>query len=262
MAPWRAVVGAAGQGDLELARQPGAQRRAEEVPRHRLAVGRDVEGRPAADARVGARRDVADRVRAGLAGGEPGVGHLAHEGPHVLGLHEVELEVLPRGDVPVAPRVHVRALRQHAELRPADNSLGDLHPDHVDAVLALAVDPAGETVLAILLGADFTALELLEHGDELGGFGGIAEAGAFTRHGWACGCRHGGTSRGKNGKARHLGRGRAFEGVQFRAGLMRRTGARNPPRDTRHTNTHSGSRPRRCSGCPWGGRGKRAREAW
>ena len=59
----------------------------------------------------------------------------------LLELDEVELDVLPGGDVAPAPRVGLGDVGQHVELLGGDRAVGHLDPHHlVVAALALAVD--------------------------------------------------------------------------------------------------------------------------
>ena len=63
---------------------------------------------------------------------------------------EVELEVLARRHVAEAARAAGRDVGERAELRGAGDALRELHPQHVDAVLALAVRAARDAVGAPL----------------------------------------------------------------------------------------------------------------
>jgi hypothetical protein len=96
--------------------------------------------------------------------------------PHHLGdvlqLHEVELDVLPGGDVAPAPGVVVGDLRHQVELMGEQPAVGDLDPHHlVVAALALAVDPVvqPEDAEGVLL--DLTGQVAGEDRVELGGIG-------------------------------------------------------------------------------------------
>ena len=109
-------VAAAGERDLELAAEVLRVGVAEQEIRRRLGVGRDVERLRAADAGDRASRDVADRVAAGLAGGDADGGQAAHDGGRVFDVDEVELEVLARGDVGDRVGVFLGELGQHFQL--------------------------------------------------------------------------------------------------------------------------------------------------
>ena len=104
-------------------------------------VGRDVEELALGDPGPRVAGDVADRVAAALAGGEPGVADQPDELGRVGQRHVVDLDVLAGGDVALAQR------------RPALDRLGEgvhllgghaaerqLDADHLDVRLALAVD--------------------------------------------------------------------------------------------------------------------------
>ena len=128
------VLPAAGERDLELAAEVLRVGMAEQEAHDRLRVGRDVEGLVAADAGERAGGDVAHRVAAGLAGGDADRGQAAHDVRRVLDVDEVELEVLPRGDVADAVGVllgevgqDVHLLRRHA----AEGDLDALHAGRV-----------------------------------------------------------------------------------------------------------------------------------
>ena len=93
---------------LNLRGRRARERVTQEVAHERLRVRRDVEGRARAHLGQLARRHVAYRVAAGLARRQPHVVEAAHDAVSRLGhLHEVELDVLPRRDVPEAARVLV-----------------------------------------------------------------------------------------------------------------------------------------------------------
>src|SRR5262249_25221646 len=74
----RGVLGAALEGDLELAGQRGREGMAEEKARERLGVGRHVERLLGGNSGPRAGRDVAHGVAAGLAGREAGFGQPPH----------------------------------------------------------------------------------------------------------------------------------------------------------------------------------------
>ena len=95
----RVVLAASLPGDLELSRQRCAQRMPEQVTRQRFGVRHRIEDFVGRHAAVGTGGDVADRIAAGLAGRESRVPEPPHRGLDVVELHEVELEILARGDV-------------------------------------------------------------------------------------------------------------------------------------------------------------------
>ncbi len=172
----RVVLGAAFEPDLELARQLRAQRLAQQVARERLGVGRHVERLVRRDAGVRARRDVADGAAAGLARREPGLGEPPHHRLDVVELQEVELDVLPRRDVPEAARVALGDVRERLELRPVEDALRDLDPQHLRvARLPLAVRPAHQAEGPPLVGRQLAALVGVERADELVDLGLVRE---------------------------------------------------------------------------------------
>ena len=71
----------------------------QEIAGDRVAVGRHVEELVAGHAGVRARRDVAHRVAAGLARRDAAVGEHPLCQLDLVQLDEMELDVLPRGDV-------------------------------------------------------------------------------------------------------------------------------------------------------------------
>ena len=167
MAAQRVILGATLERDLELARQPVGKRMAEEIARHRLGVRRDIEDLGVLHARVRAGGDVADRVAARLARGEPGRGEVAHHRFGVLQQDEVELDVLPRRDVAEPARVLRAGVGEGAHLRAGHDPLRNLDPHHLDVVLPLAVGAAHQAELPPRFGGQLAALVLFELVDEL-----------------------------------------------------------------------------------------------
>ena len=161
------VPAASAEGDLELAGQRRGERPAQQVPRHRLGIGRAVERFQRRGAGIGTGGHVADGVAARLAGGESGIGEHSQRIVGFRQVHEVELHVLPRGDVPAADGVPLRDVSQRAQLRRREDALGDLDAHHHRvAFLPLAVDAVHQAELLPRIGGDLAALELAQHGDE------------------------------------------------------------------------------------------------
>ena len=126
---------------LHLARHQLGDRVADEVADVGHRVGRDVEELALGDPCPGIAGDVADRVAAALAGGEPGVGDLADELRRVRERHVVDLDVLARGDVALAQRgVVLDRVREGLHLLGGDAAQRQLDADHLHVGLALAVD--------------------------------------------------------------------------------------------------------------------------
>ena len=162
------ILGASFEGDLELARQRGAEAMSQEEPRQRFGVRGDVEPLGGRDARVGARGDVAHRVAARLARGESGLGEPPHRRLGVVQLDEVKLDVLARGDVAEAPRIALADLRQGRELIARQDALRHLDSQHLRVGrLPLAVRPAHEPEGAPLVRRQLAALVALERRHEL-----------------------------------------------------------------------------------------------
>ena len=104
---------------------------AQQIPRQRLGVRRDVEPLVGGDAGVRARGDVPHRVAARLARRHPGVGEPAHRRLDVVQLHEVELDVLPGRDVAEAARVPLADVGERVELLGGQDALRDLDAQHL-----------------------------------------------------------------------------------------------------------------------------------
>ena len=136
-----AVRRAAAEVDLELAGEALGERVAQEPPVGGLGPRRDVEDLERARAGEVAAGHVADGVAARLAAREA---HRCQPTQHlgrVAQLDEVELRVLPGGEVAPAPGVLLGDRREHLELLRVQAAVGDLHPHHlVGAALALSVD--------------------------------------------------------------------------------------------------------------------------
>ena len=134
-----AVVLASGEADLELPGQILVHRVAKEKAGRRLRIRRDIEGLLGGDARVRAGDHVAHRVPAGLASGEAYLRQSPERGHQRLRLHEVKLDVLAGGDVSKPPGGLLGQFGQTFELSPGEAAPRDLHPNHVDAFLPLAI---------------------------------------------------------------------------------------------------------------------------
>ena len=162
------IRGAAFERDLELARQRRAERMAEQETGERLGVGRDIEALVGGDARVRAGRDVANRVAARLPRGHAGIGEAVHRQLDVVQLDEVELDVLPRGDVPEPARVTLADVGERLELVRGQHALRNLHPQHLGVFrLPLTVGAADQPEGTPLIGRHLAALVALERRHEL-----------------------------------------------------------------------------------------------
>ena len=162
------IVRAALEGNLELARQRRAERMAEQIARQGFGVRRDVERLVGGDAGVRAGGDVPHRVAARFSGRQACVCQVAHRRLDVVQLEEVQLDVLPRGDVPEAAGVPLGDVRQRVQLRLAEDALRNLHAQHLGvAGLPLTVRAPQQPERPPLVRSDLAALETREHRDEL-----------------------------------------------------------------------------------------------
>jgi hypothetical protein len=138
---------------------------ADEVPRVGGRIGGDVEGLVVRDAGPGVAGDVADRVPAPLARGQPGLADLADELSGVRERDVMDLDVLPGGDVALVQGSELLdRVGERLHLLGADAAEGELHADHLHVRLALAVDALLEAE------ADELLLGLLA-AEEAGGLG-------------------------------------------------------------------------------------------
>ena len=85
----------------------------------------------------------------------------------IVQLHEVKLDVLARGDVAETARVPLGDIGQCPELIPGEHALRNLHADHVQVFLPLAVQAAYQTEGPPLIGSELSAFECAERLDEL-----------------------------------------------------------------------------------------------
>ena len=126
---------------LHLARHQLGDRVADEVADVGHRVGGDVEELALGDPGPGVAGDVADRVAAALARGEPGVADLADELRRVGERDVVDLDVLAGRDVALAQRrALLDRLREGLHLLGGDAAERQLDADHLHVGLALAVD--------------------------------------------------------------------------------------------------------------------------
>ena len=158
---------AAAERDLELAGQRRRVRAAQQVARHRVRVGRDVERLVRRHARERAAGDVADGVAAGLARRQADVRAQPQRQLGVLLFDEVKLDVLARGHVPDAAACPLLGDGgERLELLRVGDPLRQLDADHVHALLPLAVGSVDEAERAPFVRRDVAGLEPFEHVDE------------------------------------------------------------------------------------------------
>ena len=110
------ILGAALEGDLELARQRRAERMAQENRVSPSAYGVTSKRFVGRHAGIRTRRDVPHRVAARLARGEARLGQPPHRRLDVVQLDEMKLDVLPRRDVAEPPRIPLADVGQRAQL--------------------------------------------------------------------------------------------------------------------------------------------------
>lgn len=104
---------------------------AQQVLERRLRPGADVEDLVGAGPGEVAPGDVADGVATGLPRREADGTELSHHCDHVIQLDEVELDVLPGGDVAPPSRVRLGDVGEHLELIGRERSVGGLDADHL-----------------------------------------------------------------------------------------------------------------------------------
>ena len=162
----RAVLRAAVEGGLDLARHRLCGGVAHEVAHVGARVGGQVEELVLGHARPRVAGDVSDRVAAALAARQPGLAELADR---LLGFRQrnvVHLDVLARGDVALVERhVLLDHVGELLHLLGRDPAEGQLHADHLHLRLALAVDALlepelDELVLGQLAGEELRGLRL------------------------------------------------------------------------------------------------------
>ncbi len=136
------AVGLAGrEADLELARQVLGQRVAQEIAHRMLLVLADIDALARADTGERAAGDVAHGVVAGLARGQADAREILQRGRDLCDRHIVDLDVLARRDMgDVMLRIGLEHIGDRLELCRRHVTAGDLDANHVDPVLALAVD--------------------------------------------------------------------------------------------------------------------------
>ena len=144
----RVVVVGGGERRLDLARHRLRRGMTDEVAHVGAGVGGDVEQLVVKHAGAGIAGDVAHRVAAALAGGQAGVGELAHQRGGVGQRDVVHLDVLAGRDVALAQRhVLLDHVGEGLELVGRDAAHRQLDADHLHVGLALAVDALLEAEL-------------------------------------------------------------------------------------------------------------------
>ncbi len=162
------ILGAAFEGDLELARERRAERMPQQEARERLGIRRHIERLVTGDAGVRAGGDVAHRVAARFPRRQASLGERAHRRLDLVQPDEMKLHVLASGDVAEAAGVRLSGFRQRKELFRGSDALRDLDAQHLRvAGLTLSVGAPDQPERAPLVGRQLSALESLERGHEL-----------------------------------------------------------------------------------------------
>ena len=141
------VLFATAEGGFDLAAHFLANGVAQEEFVAGLDVGRHVERLVGVHAGQRAGGDVPHRVTAGFAGRHAGRSQVFPHPDGVVQLNVVHLHVLPRGDVQPAVGVLLGHIRQRDQLVRRQVTERDLSAEHMDTVLTLAVDAAGQAVV-------------------------------------------------------------------------------------------------------------------
>src|SRR5262249_11364069 len=137
-------------------------RMAKQVARNPQSIRRNIEGFPRADASYRAGGHVSHGVPASLARGESGSGQSAHRRRHAFGFAKVELNIFARRKVTAPGRVLIRKPGKHAQLFWPQYPGRNLHAQHLETRLPLAVRAMLQAKRPKLLFGDGTDLELLD----------------------------------------------------------------------------------------------------
>ncbi len=173
-----APEGAAGDGDLELAREVVEVGVGGEDVGDFYGEGGAVDELVGIEAGEGAAGDVADDVSAGALGGEADLGELVDDVDEGLEGEPVELDVLAGGDVGEVAGVLLGDLADDAELVRGEEAVGQADAHHEElGGLALAADAAGGAD-AVALGVDAPPFEV--EAGPLGEDGAAAVAGELA----------------------------------------------------------------------------------
>ena len=168
-----AVRRATREVDLELAWQALADRVAHEVTERRLGPRGDVELLVRAGTSEVTSHHVAHGVATRLATGETDRGELAEQARDAAKLHEVELDVLSRGDVTPAAGEVSGEVGHQLELVRSDRTRRQLDAHHlIGAALTLAIDAVveahhaehvlGDLACEVLLDGDLEAIDVAQ----------------------------------------------------------------------------------------------------
>ena len=279
-----AVHRAARGRDLELAGQVLHQRVAQEVPGHGLGGGLDVEHLQRAGAGEVAGGDGADRVAAGLAGGDARLGQAPQRLGRVADVDEVELHVLPGGEVPPAAAVLLGDVGHRVQRVRGQGTADALGPDHVHVgEVPLAVDAVPEPDPAPVLGVELAgevarqvglvAVQVAVVGERRGGLepgeGGVVErarqgpvgvevGGTAEGGDVAGGGQRGGVEQGHGVTSLRCGRRSSGRGWGWSRGAGVTGGARTRSCRCRSSARRGGPRRARRAGCTGRSRSRRS----
>ena len=157
-----AILLAARERDLEFPRQVLVHRVAEQEPRDGVGIRCRIEGLVRADAGTVTDGDVAHSVAAGLASRQPDFGQRSHQVRNVRQGHEVKLDVLPGGDVAGPPGRSLGHVGQAIELGSRQPTPRDLDADHLNFVLALAIDSVLKAKALEVIRVDAAGVKILD----------------------------------------------------------------------------------------------------
>jgi hypothetical protein len=105
-----------------------------------MGIGSDVEELLRINPRGGGRRDIPDRIAAGLARGDSDVGQSSHELGCIFKFDKMDLKILSGRHMGVMPTKLLGNIRDTLELIGIEPSERDLDPDHLDPCLTLAIN--------------------------------------------------------------------------------------------------------------------------
>ena len=152
--------------DLELAREVGESGVSGTPLTQQFAPGPGVEGLVRGDPGQRVRGDIADAVAGGLDGVQLHPRQVGEEARGVLQRQPVDLEVVPGGEVPVAPAIGGGGLGQGTQLSAGDQTIGDGDAQH--GTVTLDIQAILQAQGAQVIGAQLTGQVTLELVAQLG----------------------------------------------------------------------------------------------
>src|SRR6266849_2362497 len=133
----------------------------QQIARDTQSVRRDIKRFARANAGDGAGRHVAHRVAASFPRGKPRGGQAAHGGRHIFELHKVELNIFARREMSASRRVIIRKPSKYVQMIRLQYARRDLHTQHLEPRLPLAVRAVLQTEGSELFRGDLASLKLL-----------------------------------------------------------------------------------------------------